>query len=39
MFSPIIWMIIGMGAVTYVPRMVPLIAFESLKLPGFWSAC
>lgn len=35
MFSPIIWMIIGMAAVTYVPRMVPLIAFESLKLPGF----
>ena len=28
-------MIIGMAAVTYVPRMVPLIAFESLKLPGF----
>ena len=39
MFSPIIWMIIGMAAVTYVPRMVPLIAFESLKLPGFLSAC
>ncbi|MDW6054668.1 AzlD domain-containing protein [Bacillus paralicheniformis] len=35
MFSPIIWMIIGMAAVTYVPRMVPFIAFESLKLPGF----
>ena len=35
MFSPIIWMIIGMAAVTYVPRVVPLIAFESLKLPGF----
>ncbi|WP_368031687.1 AzlD domain-containing protein, partial [Bacillus licheniformis] len=34
MISPIIWMIIGMAAVTYVPRRVPLIAVERLKLRG-----
>lgn len=28
-------MILGMAAVTYLPRMIPLVAFESLKLPGF----
>ncbi|KKB75682.1 MULTISPECIES: AzlD domain-containing protein [Bacillus] len=35
MFSPIVWMILGMAAVTYLPRVIPLVAFESLKLPRF----
>ncbi|ATH94963.1 branched-chain amino acid transporter [Bacillus glycinifermentans] len=35
MVSPIVWMILGMAAVTYLPRVIPLVAFESLKLPRF----
>lgn len=28
-------MIIGMGLVTYIPRMLPLVVFNSVKLPPF----
>lgn len=28
-------MIIGMGIVTYIPRMIPLVALSQLKLPIF----
>ncbi|MBB3907579.1 AzlD domain-containing protein [Anoxybacteroides rupiense] len=31
----IIWMIIGMGMVTYIPRMLPLAVFHRVKLPPF----
>lgn len=30
--TPLIWMIVGMGIVTYVPRMLPLVAFNAEKL-------
>lgn len=36
MNSTIIWMIIGMGIVTYIPRMLPLVVFQRVKLPAFW---
>ncbi|MGG3571610.1 AzlD domain-containing protein [Bacillus gobiensis] len=35
MLSSIVWMILGMAAVTYIPRMIPLVAFQSFKLPAF----
>ncbi len=35
MNSPIVWMIIGMGIVTYLPRMIPLVVFQNIKLPNF----
>lgn len=25
-----------MAAVTYIPRMIPLVAFQSFELPAFW---
>ncbi|KYD32779.1 AzlD domain-containing protein [Parageobacillus toebii] len=36
MNSSIVWMIIGMGLVTYIPRMLPLVVFQRVKLPPFW---
>jgi branched-subunit amino acid transport protein len=33
--SSIVWMIIGMGIVTYLPRMIPLVVFQNIKLPNF----
>lgn len=35
MNSSIVWMIVGMGIVTYLPRMIPLVFLEKLKLPSF----
>jgi branched-subunit amino acid transport protein len=35
MNNTIIWMIIGMGIVTYIPRMLPLVVFSGMKLPPF----
>lgn len=35
MRSEIVWMIIGMGLVTYIPRMLPLAVFHRVKLPPF----
>lgn len=35
MDNTILMMIIGMGIVTYIPRMIPLVALSSLKLPLF----
>lgn len=32
MKSALIWVIIGMGAVTYLPRMLPLVAFDAKKI-------
>nr|WP_263328395.1 AzlD domain-containing protein [Neobacillus sp. Marseille-Q6967] len=35
MKSEIIWMIIGMGLVTYIPRMLPFVLFKGRELPSF----
>jgi branched-subunit amino acid transport protein len=35
MKSEIIWMIIGMGLVTYIPRMLPFVLFKGKELPPF----
>ncbi|GAA0314238.1 AzlD domain-containing protein [Bacillus carboniphilus] len=35
MTSPIIWMIIGMGIVTYIPRMLPFVLIGGKELPPF----
>ncbi|MEO2077484.1 MAG: AzlD domain-containing protein [Bacillus sp. (in: firmicutes)] len=35
MKSEIIWMIIGMGVVTYIPRMLPFVLFKGKELPPF----
>ncbi len=35
MKSEIIWMIIGMGLVTYIPRMLPFLLFQGKELPPF----
>lgn len=35
MRSEIIWMIIGMGVVTYIPRMLPFVLFRGKELPQF----
>ncbi|MDR4887142.1 AzlD domain-containing protein [Bacillus sp. HNG] len=35
MDKTILFMIIGMGLVTYIPRMLPLVVFNSVKLPPF----
>jgi branched-subunit amino acid transport protein len=29
-------MIIGMGVVTYLPRMLPFVLFKGKELPAFW---
>jgi branched-subunit amino acid transport protein len=31
----IVWMIIGMGMVTYIPRMLPFVLFRGKALPSF----
>ncbi|HET7629658.1 MAG TPA: AzlD domain-containing protein [Bacillales bacterium] len=33
MIVPLLWIIIGMAVVTYVPRMLPLVVFDAKKLP------
>jgi branched-subunit amino acid transport protein len=35
MKSEIVWMIIGMGLVTYIPRMLPFVLFKGKELPSF----
>ncbi len=35
MKSEIFWMIIGMGLVTYIPRMLPFVLFKGKELPPF----
>lgn len=35
MKSEIVWMIIGMGVVTYLPRMLPFVLFKGKELPPF----
>ncbi|MGG1676636.1 AzlD domain-containing protein [Neobacillus sp. NRS-1170] len=35
MRSEIIWMIIGMGMVTYIPRMLPFVLFKGKELPPY----
>ena len=36
MNNAIVWMIIGMGIVTYLPRMLPLVLLGRVELPPFW---
>ncbi|WP_027409007.1 AzlD domain-containing protein [Anoxybacteroides tepidamans] len=36
MRSEIVWMIVAMGLVTYIPRMLPLAVFHRVKLPPFF---
>ncbi|WP_261130066.1 AzlD domain-containing protein [Bacillus sp. Marseille-Q3570] len=33
MLDTYIWIILGMAAVTYIPRMLPLVAFETESIP------
>ncbi|HEY2422028.1 MAG TPA: AzlD domain-containing protein [Neobacillus sp.] len=35
MKAEILWMIIGMGFVTYIPRMLPFVLFKGKELPPF----
>ncbi|WP_044748781.1 AzlD domain-containing protein [Bacillus alveayuensis] len=35
MDKTIVLMIIGMGIVTYIPRMLPLVVFNEVKMPPF----
>jgi branched-subunit amino acid transport protein len=35
MNNVVIWMIIGMAVVTYIPRMLPFIVFKGKELPPF----
>lgn len=35
MRTEIVWMIIGMGLVTYIPRMLPFVLFRGKELPKF----
>ncbi|WP_449622091.1 AzlD domain-containing protein [Robertmurraya sp. Marseille-Q9965] len=35
MQSEIVWMIIGMGVATYIPRMLPFVLFRGKELPEF----
>ncbi|MFT4414822.1 AzlD domain-containing protein [Fredinandcohnia humi] len=35
MDKTILLIILGMGLVTYIPRMLPLVVFNSIKLPPF----
>ena len=36
MNSTIVWMIIGMGVVTYLPRLLPFVLLGRIQLPPFW---
>lgn len=33
--TPILWVIVGMGAVTYLPRMMPLVILKTEHIPLF----
>ncbi|WML49635.1 AzlD domain-containing protein [Neobacillus sp. PS3-34] len=35
MKNEIVWMIIGMALVTYIPRMLPFVLFKGKELPPF----
>jgi branched-subunit amino acid transport protein len=35
MNSKILWIIVGMGVVTYLPRMLPFVLFKGKELPPF----
>ncbi|MGN7176379.1 branched-chain amino acid transporter [Paenibacillus sp. FSL R5-0490] len=35
MSSHIVWMIVGMAAVTYIPRLLPFVLFKGKELPVF----
>jgi branched-subunit amino acid transport protein len=33
--NTVIWMIIGMAAVTYIPRLIPFVLFKGKEMPPF----
>lgn len=33
--TPLLWVILGMGAVTYIPRMLPLVILKEEMIPVF----
>lgn len=35
MSNNIVWMIVGMGIVTFIPRMLPFVLFKGKQLPPF----
>ena len=35
MHHEMVWMILGMAAVTYIPRMLPFVLFQGKELPPF----
>lgn len=35
MTNSIIWSIIGMAIITYIPRMLPLVLFRGITFPPF----
>ncbi|MBP2241106.1 branched-subunit amino acid transport protein [Cytobacillus eiseniae] len=35
MTSEMVWMIVGMGVVTFIPRMLPFVLFKGKELPQF----
>lgn len=35
MKAEIVWMILGMAVVTYLPRMLPFVLFKGIELPPF----
>lgn len=35
MKTEIVWMILGMAVVTYLPRMLPFVLFKGIELPPF----
>jgi branched-subunit amino acid transport protein len=35
MHSTVMWMIVGMAVVTYIPRMLPFLVFKGKELPPF----
>ncbi|MGG3738072.1 AzlD domain-containing protein [Aeribacillus pallidus] len=36
MQTNLIWVILGMGLVTYIPRMLPFLLLKNMELPAFW---
>lgn len=36
MKSELLWLLLGMAAVTYLPRMLPLVLLQKVTFPGFF---
>jgi branched-subunit amino acid transport protein len=33
--SKLLWVVVGMGLVTYIPRMIPMVILKDMKLPAY----